>query len=348
MVSSIRLQSNEEEVQQRFRTMVKTLTETCVSKSTVTRDNSTQKLLKFSSNLKDSVSKEHLRLNSEIEKLKEQVEEAKQKKSSLKKELEDTKKSLLEQQEVRFNKVKDIQTQQFSKLNDKVDSYVALVDKEKLAMHVTDKVQTYVNKYREEQRTQMQQGSSSSNVISNNIKEYISREINKKLDQLKPPANTTVAQEHLESLEKTAADLSKFIEKQKEKAEATQKQLASLNPTQSDNNQAKTVTKHMEEVERHITVMYHNIKMVENFINFKVNNIAGGLDASNRSRKRARLENGEMDVDDQEDVFIRLTALEEKHQQMIDYVVQFRDNVLDPAFPTRIESALSKIEQVLL
>ncbi|KAI8885835.1 hypothetical protein K501DRAFT_331691 [Backusella circina FSU 941] len=342
------LQLNEEEVQKRFRTMVEALTETCVNKSNDSHDHSTQTLLKFSTNLKESVSKEHSRLNSEVEKLKEQVEAAKQKEIDLKKELADTKASLLQQQEQRFDKVKEIQTTQFKKLNDKVDNYVSLVDKEKLAKHVTDKVQTYVNKYREEQQHQ-QQGSSSSHFIPNNIKEYITKEINIKLEQLKPPANATIAQEQLASLEKTTADLSKLIEAQKEKAEATHKALVNFKPSQGDNNnQARLVTKHMEEVERHITVMYHNIKMVENFINFKVNNIAGGLNKG--SRKRARLENGEMDVDanEDEDISVRLAALEDKHQQMIDFVVQFRDNVLDPVFPSRMEAALSKIEQVLL
>ncbi|KAG1251832.1 hypothetical protein G6F68_012076 [Rhizopus microsporus] len=110
----------------------------------------------------------------------------------------------------------------------------------------------------------------------------------------------------------------------------------------TDQNAALT---NMQNIERQVTVMHNNIKMIETALNTKNNSTEA---SSLTPRKRARTDlDGETVIDD-EDIKLRLEEIESKHQKLLDFILQCKDNVLDDMFPTRLEAAMKKIERILI
>lgn len=126
--------------------------------------------------------------------------------------------------------------------------------------------------------------------------------------------------------------------------------------------------KRMEEMAREVNVIHNNVKMIEAMVNLKTT----GLDeqvVAVVGRKRARAAEAEssssdMDVSEssssnttamttitenmKEEYLARLTDIEVKHQKLLDFILQCKDSVLDDLFPTRLEAAMAKIEQILV
>lgn len=113
--------------------------------------------------------------------------------------------------------------------------------------------------------------------------------------------------------------------------------------------------KHMEKMEKEVTLIYNNIKMIETVVNLKSKEMedAGTTTLTLSSRKRPRMEEeGASEVElfnkNSQDYLDRLTEIETKHQKLLDFIVQCKDTILDEQFPTKIEAAMSKIEQILM
>ncbi|KAI8372168.1 hypothetical protein BD560DRAFT_423426 [Blakeslea trispora] len=118
----------------------------------------------------------------------------------------------------------------------------------------------------------------------------------------------------------------------------------------------KAAVKHIQEMEREVSTIYSNIKMMETAVDAKSKLIEETADqlqqppqAGSGSRKRPRLDGeGENASEDVTVLLNRLSELENKHQKLLDFILQCKDTVLDDMFPTRLQAAMKKIEQVLV
>lgn len=115
------------------------------------------------------------------------------------------------------------------------------------------------------------------------------------------------------------------------------------NPAEFDHQVA---VKRMEEMERNVTVIHNNIKMIETIVKVKAAE-SGDSSNINSSNKRARI-----DIDgnsiNHDQYMAAIAEVELKHQKLVDFIVQCRDTVLDEEFQNRLEAVVAKIEQVLL
>ncbi|KAI8087738.1 uncharacterized protein B0P05DRAFT_584957 [Gilbertella persicaria] len=114
----------------------------------------------------------------------------------------------------------------------------------------------------------------------------------------------------------------------------------------------KAAVKHMEEMEREVSLIYNNIKIMETVVSVKskaVEEATGSKESTEIvSRKRPRLEGPDEEMVDQTALLARLAELENKHQKLLDFILQCKDTVLDDMFPTRLQATMKKIEQVLV
>ncbi|CAO3652939.1 unnamed protein product [Mucor hiemalis] len=111
----------------------------------------------------------------------------------------------------------------------------------------------------------------------------------------------------------------------------------------------QAAVKHMEKMEKEVTLIHNNIKMIETVVNLKSKEMEDG--DLTVSRKRPRMEeSSELTTfnKNSQDYLARLTDIETKHQKLLDFIVQCKDTVLDEQFPLKIEAAMSKIEQILM
>ncbi|KAI8982566.1 hypothetical protein BDB01DRAFT_152698 [Pilobolus umbonatus] len=107
------------------------------------------------------------------------------------------------------------------------------------------------------------------------------------------------------------------------------------------------VVKFVFEKEQEINLIYNDIKMKANYLDFKLKELEFAKEDGS-SRKKRKLSEVEIEEDNERKLSSRISALEQNDSKLRDFIVQFKDNVLDPLFPTRLEAALSKIENVLI
>ncbi|KAI9276389.1 hypothetical protein BY458DRAFT_505748 [Sporodiniella umbellata] len=155
----------------------------------------------------------------------------------------------------------------------------------------------------------------------------------------------------LATMKETSATLSKEVAALKKNVEETQSIMESMKSQGiSANNQASSDLGVLDEglskiqaIEREIALMHNNVKMIETAVNSKINTFESN---SLSSRKRARSDDDSDDID--ESIKARLDDIESKHQKLLDFILQCKDNVLDDMFPTRLEAAMKKIERTLI
>lgn len=104
--------------------------------------------------------------------------------------------------------------------------------------------------------------------------------------------------------------------------------------------------KRMEDMEREVTVIHNNVKMMETLINFKSKTIEDQQPVV--GNKRARIEGASSAENVNTEIIDMMNDLELKHQKLVDFILQCKDNVLDDMFTSRLEAAMKKIEQVLV
>ncbi|GAA5802427.1 hypothetical protein HPULCUR_007892 [Helicostylum pulchrum] len=113
------------------------------------------------------------------------------------------------------------------------------------------------------------------------------------------------------------------------------------NPSEFDHQIA---VKRMEEMERNVSVIHNNIKMIETIVKVKASEYDDGQNGSN---KRARVDTDGNSVN-HDQYMTAIAEVESKHQKLLDFIVQCKDTVLDDEFSSRLEAVVAKIEQVLL
>jgi hypothetical protein len=110
--------------------------------------------------------------------------------------------------------------------------------------------------------------------------------------------------------------------------------------------------KHMEQMERDVSMIYNSIKMIEAVVSVKSKGVEDAANAELTPRKRPRVEDTVTRAPDGEisnnAILAKLNDIETKHQKLIDFIFQCKDTVLDDMFPTRLEAAMKKIERILL
>ncbi|KAG0740635.1 hypothetical protein G6F57_011093 [Rhizopus arrhizus] len=167
-----------------------------------------------------------------------------------------------------------------------------------------------------------------------------------------PPASQTFPDyPTIMSVKEMAVSMNKDMVLLKQKLEETRSIVDSMRSQGFNANDQVNVTDqnaaltNMQNIERQVTVMHNNIKMIETALNTKNNSTEA---SSLTPRKRARTDlDGETVIDD-EDIKLRLEEIESKHQKLLDFILQCKDNVLDDMFPTRLEAAMKKIERILI
>ncbi|KAG0171900.1 hypothetical protein DFQ28_003809 [Apophysomyces sp. BC1034] len=65
------------------------------------------------------------------------------------------------------------------------------------------------------------------------------------------------------------------------------------------------------------------------------------------SRKRKRLNDDDVPEMGKENLQTRLALLEEKYQQLVDFIFQFRNTVLNPSFPKRLAGGIESLQETL-
>lgn len=119
--------------------------------------------------------------------------------------------------------------------------------------------------------------------------------------------------------------------------------LQTIEPEKFD---AMVAVKRMEEMERDIQVIHNSIKMMETLVTVKSKSVTDEQQLV-VGHKRARIEGMSSDNANTE-ILAMLNEVESKHQKLLDFILQCKDTVLDDLFPSRLEAAMVKIEQVLM
>ncbi|KAI8080323.1 hypothetical protein BDF21DRAFT_339993 [Thamnidium elegans] len=113
------------------------------------------------------------------------------------------------------------------------------------------------------------------------------------------------------------------------------------NPSEFDHQIA---VKRMEEMERNVSVIHNNIKMIETMVKVRTSENSS---VQNSNNKRARIDIDGNSVN-HDQYMTAIADVEAKHQKLVDFIVQCKDTILDDAFHNRLETVVAKMEQVLL
>ncbi|CAO3696436.1 unnamed protein product [Rhizopus stolonifer] len=185
-------------------------------------------------------------------------------------------------------------------------------------------------------------------IISNLPEVQIITDFCKKLPPL-PPSSDMYPD--MVSVKEISLSVNKEMDILKQRVEETRSIVDSIRaqglnkPGQSNSNSTNEneALAKMQAIERQVTLMHSNIKMIETALNTKTN----ALEVSSASRKRTR-SNSDVDMALDDSIKSRLEEIESKHQKLLDFILQCKDNVLDDMFPTRLEAAMKKIERTLI
>ncbi|KAI8349942.1 hypothetical protein EDC96DRAFT_519864 [Choanephora cucurbitarum] len=177
--------------------------------------------------------------------------------------------------------------------------------------------------------------------------------------QQKPMEGMATAAE-VKALMDSVARLSEELVELKQRTDSTRTVVDALKSSSTEQPKDvdyKAAVKHMEEMERQVTIIHGHIKMMETAVEAKSKLVEETADQlqppsdadTSSSRKRPRLDSeADNQADDTATLLNRLTELENKHQKLLDFILQCKDTVLDDMFPTRLQAAMKKIEQVLV
>lgn len=269
-----------------------------------------------------------------------------------------------------------------------VDDFCERGDPDKISLNVYKKVMQTVDPKMKEQLELVQNLQKESKTSTDNLESTIDKIVKKELDQHITPSNIQniiqslpeyelmqkagqqLAQApaatpsapvditnhpSLLAIKESVHSLTNQITELKQSNESTRTIVDAIRQNNISPSAATTnvdfqaAVKHMEKMEKEVTLIHNNIKMIETVVNLKSKEMEDG--DLTVSRKRPRMEeSSELTTfnKNSQDYLARLTDIETKHQKLLDFIVQCKDTVLDEQFPLKIEAAMSKIEQILM
>ncbi|KAG1146676.1 hypothetical protein G6F37_004549 [Rhizopus arrhizus] len=148
------------------------------------------------------------------------------------------------------------------------------------------------------------------------------------------------------SIRDTMSSMSQEMLALRQQLEETQSIVGSMRCSHIYNNaqidEAATAA-NMQSIQYRMAVLFNNVKMIETTLNAKCD-WTQQIEALS-SKKRVRMNDDSNLKSD--DITERIEEVERKHQKLLDCIIQYKENVLDDMFPTRLEAAMKKIERIL-
>ena len=163
-------------------------------------------------------------------------------------------------------------------------------------------------------------------------------------------ANYESLKQSILSLSSQLTELKQYAETSRSHIDSIRSQNTALVTTGEPSFDSHAAIKRMESIEREITLLHANVKMMDTAMAVRV--LEFGEETSQPGTKRARNETSQAVVvpDASEPpsyLMARIESAETKHQKLLDFIVQCKDDVLHEMFAERLNKAMYKIEQVL-
>jgi hypothetical protein len=302
-------------------------------------------------------------------------------KDTITRSIESLKSNLVEVQTKNFTKMHHASIEHFTKMNQRMDAAIAKVNPQTIKNQVENKIVSnldskfteYLEKAKEQNALMNQQRN-----VPDKVAEFVKNEIR---DQISPahlqniitslpefqalkqmrdtlPASVETAPD-FDSIKSLIMNLSSELADLKQRSNSTRAIVDTLRTQGLPTNESNAIEfdktaalKHMEEMERDVSMIHNSIKMIEAVVSVKSKSLEDANSAGSSTKKRPRLEDTVASVVDGEIsnnvILAKLNDIETKHQKLIDFIFQCKDTVLDDMFPTRLEAAMKKIERVLL
>lgn len=288
------------------------------------------------------------------------------------------KKHIVELQKNQIAAIKTVTEQQYTQISGHIDQRLKNVNAEALTAQVQKRVVDNLDgKFRQHLQEldkaqkalpslQENNGQVSEKIVQtvrDEVKNYLTPETLKSiisalpeykaLQSLQPEAAPLP-----DAIKKIMVDLQQEVGDLKAKSFSTRALVNSLvdrNLTSTEAMQARQTAAimHIEEMEKNIKLMHNNISMMETVISVQLDKMVKHNAEASTPRKRPRVDD-DLDMVDQQDensnreVLRRIAEVESAHQKLLDFILQWKDTVLDDSFPEKLSNAFKKIEEVLL
>ncbi|KAF7727297.1 hypothetical protein EC973_007813 [Apophysomyces ossiformis] len=130
-----------------------------------------------------------------------------------------------------------------------------------------------------------------------------------------------------------------------------------LSTTEFEQIRGTAAIKRVQEMEKDLAVLKNKATFEKTMYEHKYSQLQQQLDELKNSgidseqnapnRKRKRLDEDTMTEAAKESLHGRLASLEEKYQQLVDFVFQFRNTILNPSFPKRLADGIENLQDTL-
>ncbi|GAN03835.1 hypothetical protein MAM1_0049c03290 [Mucor ambiguus] len=291
------------------------------------------------------------------------------------------KKHIVELQKNQINAIKSVTEQQYTRLAEQIDQRLQGVNAEALTTQVQKRVADNLDdklrqRWQELEKAQKAQKAlpslqANEGQVSEKIVQTVRDEVKNYLttDTLKSIISTLPEYQALQILrpeaaplpdvvKKIMADLQQEVNDLKDKSFSTRTLVnnlvdRNLTPTEATQAHQAAAIMHIQEMEKSIQLMHNNMKMMETVISTQIKRMEESNAAASTSRKRPRVDD-DLEMGDQQDessnkeVLRRIAEVESAHQKLLDFILQWKDTVLDDNFPEKLSNAFKKIEEVLL
>ncbi|KAL9555961.1 hypothetical protein MBANPS3_002110 [Mucor bainieri] len=288
------------------------------------------------------------------------------------------KKHIIEVQKNQTTAIKNLTEQQYKHIAEQIDQRLQNVNAEALTDQVQKRVvnnldEKFRHHLQELEKAQKALPSSQENndKMSEKISQTVRDEIKNYLtpETLKSIISTLPEYQALQSLRPEAAPLPDTVKKIMVDLQQEVNDLKSLSsstrglvnnmvdrnltPPEAMQVRQAAAVQHIEEMEKSIQIMHNRMKMMETVISTQLKRMEDNNAAVSASRKRPRVDDDLEMVDQQDEssnreVLRRIAEVESAHQKLLDFILQWKDTVLDDNFPEKLSNAFKKIEEVLL
>lgn len=340
-------------------------------------------LEKFGSQVKNHCNEQISRLDREIELLKNSKLDANEK-DSIVKNIDTIKSDLVDVQRKSFKTMHNATLEHFQKMNQRMEESIARVQpdviknevEEKIVSSMDGKFKEYLEKAKQQNALMMAQQQNVPDKVAELVKKEVMDQVGparlqniitslpefqalKEMRDTMPTANVTMPD--FDSVKSVMNNLSSELVDLKQRTNSTRAIVDTLRTQGLPTNESNAIEfdqtaalKHMEEMERDVSMIHNSIKMIEAVISVKskaVDDAVSGETSNLKKRPRSEdavtgsVADGEISNNV---ILAKLNDIETKHQKLIDFIFQCKDTVLDDMFPTRLEAAMKKIERVLL
>lgn len=299
-------------------------------------------------------------------------------KANILKTIDTFKAHIVELQKNQINAIKNVTEKQYAQISGQIDQRLQNVNAEALTAQVQQRVVSNLDgKFKQhlqeldKAQKALPQSQGSSEQMSDKIAQTVKDEMKNYLtpETLKSIISTLPEYQALQTLrpeatplpdavKKIMADLQQEVKDLENKSFSTRtlvNNLVDRNLTSTEAMQVRqaAAVKHIEEMEKSIQLMHNNMKMMETVISVQVERMKETNAVASTSRKRPRVDDDLEMVDQQDEnsnreVLRRIAEVESAHQKLLDFILQWKDTVLDDNFPEKLGNAFKKIEEVLL